>query len=168
MFYLHYRNLNDYKDNVPVWGPWIDSSFGPYTDAQIAIEQVKKRNCKTREYRYGNAPVHNTDTTPVKQKVQAESKDKGVVIYKYQLPIAEHFELQMPEQTNILRVDDMNGTFWLWVLHDLRKPMRAYKFHMFRTGSIIPDSIASKLIGYAGFCKLHIQQELCLYVFMES
>lgn len=117
-------------------------------------------------------PKATTTWTPDRGPQMADANSvgdpKGVTIYKYQLPILEQFEIQLPESTNILRVDDMDGKFWMWVLHDLRKPMKTYKFHMFKTGAHIPDDIASKLMGYAGFCKLHIQQELCLYVFMEG
>lgn len=193
MWYIHFRDKLAKSSNIESWSKWYDSSFGPYPIKERAHNFCVERNKLTkdtgRQYTYSEMTTAGMtpDKETAKPKTQVESKGmpkatttwtpdrgpqmadaKGVTIYKYQLPILEQFEIQLPESTNILRVDDMDGKFWMWVLHDLRKPMKTYKFHMFKTGAHIPDDIASKLMGYAGFCKLHIQQELCLYVFMEG
>lgn len=187
MWYIHFRDRLAKSSSIESWSKWYDSSYGPYPIKERAHNFCVERNKFTketgREYNYSDSPANaksvgktqveskgmpkaTTTWTPDRGPQMADAK--GVTIYKYQLPILEQFDLQLPESTNILRVDDMDGKFWMWVLHDLRKPMKTYKFHMFKTGANIPDAIASKLVGYAGFCKLHIQQELCLYVFMEG
>ena len=194
MWYIHFRDKLAKSSSIESWSKWYDSSFGPYLikerAATFCLEKNKLTKETGRQYEYSASPTKagksvgktqveskgmpkaTTTWTPDRGPQMADANSvgdpKGVTIYKYQLPILEQFEIQLPESTNILRVDDMDGKFWMWFLHDLRKPMKTYKFHMFKTGAHIPDDIASKLMGYAGFCKLHIQQELCLYVFMEG
>ena len=182
MYYIHFRDARRIENGKVVeWGPWCDSSYGPYKTLDSAQSQVNRATTKFREYHYSITTTRGDDPASTKAKTQVESvtgwtpdrgpqmsSPKGVTIYKYQLPVKESFELQMPKDSNILRVEDVDGMFWLWAMVDLRKPLVAYKFRAFKTGSSIPDDVASKLVAYAGVCKLFIQQELALYVFLES
>ncbi len=88
----------------------------------------------------------------------------GKVIHKYQMPVLEEFEMTLPSGANILRMEDQGGMFWLWAVVDTRHPLETRKFRAFKTGAKIPDSFDGK---YLGFCKIHVQQELGLYIFED-
>lgn len=192
MWYIHFRDFIDGQ-----WSKWVDSSYGPYTHESAAKTFVERYNSKdkTREYRYavattrGQKPGQNTSipnakppapdapepkgmppatTTWTPDRGPQMANSKGYSIFKYQLPIMESFSLDLPEGSTILRCETIEGKAWMWILHDLRKPKKPYKFRAFKTGSDIPDDVANKLVGCAGFYTLHVQQELCLYVFQEA
>src|SRR5512141_154049 len=90
------------------------------------------------------------------------------VIYKYEMPCAEKFELQLPKFAQIIRVDSTDekgkpGKFWLWAIVDTEAELETRYFECYKTGmSFTTDQ--SKL-SYIGFCTLYIMQELCLYIF---
>lgn len=84
-------------------------------------------------------------------------------IYKYQLNIKEKQELMLPVNSQIIRVDDIDGLFYLWAIVDTQEEvMEARNLEFYKTGQPIdnPDGLQ-----YIGFCKLFIMQELGLYVF---
>jgi hypothetical protein len=88
----------------------------------------------------------------------------GKHILKYQMPVLEQFEMQLPQNALIIRMEDQGGMFWLWAVVDTRAPMETRKFRAFKTGALIPDSFDGK---YVGFCKIHVQMELGLYIFED-
>lgn len=89
---------------------------------------------------------------------------KGRAIFKYQMPVLEQFEMKLPQGALIIRMEDQGGMFWLWAVVDTRAPDETRKFRAFKTGAPIPDSFDGK---YIGFCKIHVQQELGLYIFED-
>lgn len=86
-------------------------------------------------------------------------------IFKYELAIKEKQEVELPIGANIIRVDDVDGKFWLWAIvdvgEDVETEIRYIEFY--KTGQEITTDL--KRLTYLGFCKLHIMQELGLYVF---
>lgn len=89
---------------------------------------------------------------------------KGKAIFKYQMPVLEQFEMKLPQGALIIRMEDQGGMFWLWAVVDTRAPDETRKFRAFKTGASIPDNFDGK---YIGFCKIHVQQELGLYIFED-
>lgn len=89
---------------------------------------------------------------------------KGKAIFKYQMPVLEQFEMKLPAGALIIRTEDQGGMFWLWAVVDTRAPDETRKFRAFKTGASIPDNFDGK---YVGFCKIHVQQELGLYIFED-
>jgi hypothetical protein len=85
------------------------------------------------------------------------------VIYKYPLPIKEKFTLELPKFANIIRVDDVDGQFWLWAIVDTEQPLVLRYFECYKTGQPIETDL--KWLFFLGTCKLFIMQELCLYIY---
>lgn len=90
------------------------------------------------------------------------SNATGRVIYKYQMPVLEQFEMELPVGAEILRVQDMDGMFWMWAMVNTESPTERRKFVAFKTGAKIPDDLNIK---YIGFCAIFVQMELGLYIF---
>ncbi len=88
-------------------------------------------------------------------------------IHKYELGIKEKQEIDLPVGALIIRVDDIEGKFYLWAIvnidEDLETEPRLIEFY--KTGQPIEDHNG---LTYLGFCKLFIMQELGLYVFERS
>lgn len=92
------------------------------------------------------------------------------VIYKYELSIKEKQVIELPVDAKIIRVDDVDGKFFLWAIvkpstedEEIQTEERFLEFY--KTGQVIEDD--SNLL-YLGFCKLFIMQELGLYVFERT
>lgn len=94
------------------------------------------------------------------------SSSKGDVIFKYQMPVKEHFEMKLPRGAKIIRVADQDGFFWLWAVINTDQPDEIRKFHAVKCGGNMPDVDENKL-EYVGCCAMFIQQELMLYIFEE-
>ncbi|GEM_PF-3157757 len=90
------------------------------------------------------------------------SDTTGRVIFKYQMPVLEEFTMELPKGAQIIRVQDQGGMFWLWAVIDTRAPKEARHFRAFKTGGHIPDDLT---LNYIGFCAVHVQMELGLYIF---
>lgn len=84
-------------------------------------------------------------------------------IYKYQLPVKEKFILELPHSAMILRVDDVEGLFYLWAVVNPEAPLVPRYFECYKTGQPITTPMRS--LFYLGCCKLFVMQELCLYIF---
>lgn len=86
-------------------------------------------------------------------------------IFKYQLPVQEKYEIILPKDARIIRVDDVEGLFYLWAIvndsPDHPKEIRYLEFY--KTGQPIETDLNH--LHYLGMCKLFIMQELGLYVF---
>lgn len=93
------------------------------------------------------------------------SEATGRVIFKYQMPVLEQFEMELPAGAEIIRVQDMDGMFWMWAMVNTNAPMEKRYFRAFKTGAKIPDGIELK---YIGFCAIFVQMELGLYIFEET
>lgn len=86
-------------------------------------------------------------------------------IYKYSLPVQEKYVIELPVGAQIIRVEDVDGLFFLWAIVDtepeaLKEPRR---LEFYKTGQPIETPLEH--LKYLGACKLFIMQELCLYVF---
>jgi len=89
-------------------------------------------------------------------------------IFKYELHIKEKQELELPVGSIIIRVDDVDGKFYLWAMVDIQlegEPEIKFEkryLEFYKTGQPIEND---DNLFYLGFCKLFIMQELGLYVF---
>ncbi len=93
------------------------------------------------------------------------SSATGRVIFKYQMPVQEHFTMMLPAGAEILRVEDQGGMFWMWAMVRTDAPDEPRHFHAFKTGGKIPDALN---IRYVGCCAVFIQMELMLYIFEDT
>jgi len=86
-------------------------------------------------------------------------------IFKYSLPVQEKYAIELPKGARIIRVEDVDGLFFLWAIVDsgegVEKEFRYLEFY--KTGQPIETPLENLVI--LGTCKLFIMQELCLYVF---
>lgn len=93
------------------------------------------------------------------------SEATGKVIFKYQMPVKEQFHVELPAGAQIIRVQDLDGMFWLWAVVDTNAPMEKRFFRAFKTGAKIPDNFNTA--HYLGMCAVFIQMELGLYIFED-
>lgn len=86
-------------------------------------------------------------------------------IFKYSLPVQEKFQLDLPAGADIIRVDDVEGLFWVWAIVDTDPdhPKETRFIECYKTGQPIETPLEQ--LKYLGHCKLFIMQELCLYMF---
>lgn len=86
-------------------------------------------------------------------------------IYKYQIPVKEMVELELPKEARIIRIEDVDGEFFLWAVVETNEdhPQEKRFFELYKTGQEIKSPITE--LNYLGNCKIFIGQELCLYVF---
>lgn len=85
------------------------------------------------------------------------------VIFKYPLPVQEKLNIELPQGAKIIRVDDVDGLFWLWAIVDTEQPLELRHIECYKTGQQMPSDAED--LTYLGCCKLFIMQELCLYMF---
>lgn len=86
------------------------------------------------------------------------------VIYKYPLAVQERLTLDLPVGAKIIRVDDVEGRFWLWAIVDDGQKMTTPRYiECYKTGQPMPGDALD--LVYLGCCRLFIMQELCLYMF---
>ncbi|AMX93763.1 MULTISPECIES: hypothetical protein [Mesorhizobium] len=95
---------------------------------------------------------------------QKVSDATGRVIYRYQMPVQEHFTMKLPAGAEIIRMADVAGMFWLWAVVRTDVPDEERHFHAFKTGGAIPGELNLK---YVGCCAVFIQMELMLYIFED-
>jgi len=86
-------------------------------------------------------------------------------IFKYELSVKEKQVISLPKDAIILRVDDVDGKFYLWAIVETGEDIEFEERHLefYKTGQPIETKISD--LQYLGFCKLFIMQELGLYVF---
>jgi len=89
----------------------------------------------------------------------------GAVIYKYQMPVQECFEMKLPKGAQIIRMAGEKGMLWLWAVVDTNVDDEVRKFKAFKCGGSGMNG-ASNLI-YHGCAAIYIQAELMLYIFEE-
>jgi hypothetical protein len=89
-------------------------------------------------------------------------------IYKYSIPTKEKYIIELPKDAKIIRVEDVDGLFFLWdiVNTDENHPKEKRCLEFYKTGQVIETPIDR--LNYLGTCKLFIMQELCLYVFENT
>lgn len=85
-------------------------------------------------------------------------------IYKYTLPTKEKYEIELPLNAKIIRVEDVDGLFFLWAIVDTEETQLETRYlEFYKTGQTIETPLED--LQFLGTCKLFIMQELCLYVF---
>lgn len=87
------------------------------------------------------------------------------------MSIKEKQEIELPVDAEIIRVDDVDGKFFLWAIVEPPKedeePETELRFiEFYKTGQ--PIETPTENLKYIGFCKLFIMQELGLYVFENT
>jgi hypothetical protein len=89
-------------------------------------------------------------------------------IYKYSIPTKEKYIIELPKDSKIIRVEDVDGLFFLWAIvnTDENHPKEKRCLEFYKTGQVIETPIDR--LNYLGTCKLFIMQELCLYVFENT
>ena len=87
----------------------------------------------------------------------------GNRIWKYQMPVAEQFEMKLPKGAEIIRMAGENGYLWLWAVVDTSAPDEVRKFEAFKAGGTMPDDLTNHV--FRGMAHIYIQQELMLYIF---
>ena len=85
-------------------------------------------------------------------------------IYKYELGVLEKQIISLPRGAKIIRVDSLEGRFWLWAMVDLSPdcPLEMRSIEMYKTGMPIDNPTG---LVYLGLCTLYVMQELGLYTF---
>lgn len=73
--------------------------------------------------------------------------------------------MMLPIGAEIIRMDAIDGMFWLWAVVDTNVPDEPRKFHAVKCGGSMPDVPNLK---YVGCCAVFIQMELMLYIFEET
>lgn len=89
----------------------------------------------------------------------------GKVIYKYQIPVSEHFTMSLPKGAEIIRLHGENGLLWLWAIVDTDQDDEKRKFHAFKCGGSGMNELSN--LKYIGCAAIYIQAELMLYFFEE-
>lgn len=84
-------------------------------------------------------------------------------IFKYPIPVLEKFSVSLPADAQVIRVDDVDGHFFLWAIVDTEADLVERHFECYKTGQPIETPLHR--LFYLGLCKLFIMQELGLYVF---
>lgn len=86
-------------------------------------------------------------------------------IYKYSIPTKEKYTIELPKDAIILRVEDVDGLFFLWAIVNTEEghPLENRYLEFYKTGQPILTPLSE--LKFLGTCKLYIMQELCLYVF---
>jgi len=89
-------------------------------------------------------------------------------IYKYSIPTKEKYTIELPKDARIIRVEDVDGLFFLWAIVNTEEghPTEKRCLEFYKTGQPIETPI--EMLNYLGTCKLFIMQELCLYVFENT
>ena len=86
-------------------------------------------------------------------------------IYKYSIPVQEKYTIELPKGAKIIRVEDVEGLFFLWAIVETDENHEKEKRYLefYKTGQPIETPLED--LKMVGTCKLFIMQELCLYVF---
>lgn len=89
-------------------------------------------------------------------------------IYKYSIPTKEKYNIKLPKDAKIIRVEDVDGLFFLWAIVNTEEehPTETRCLEFYKTGQLIQTPL--ERLTYLGTCKLFIMQELCLYVFENT
>lgn len=88
------------------------------------------------------------------------------VVYKYLIPFAEGFTLNLPKGSKVVRIDTVKGNPYLWALVPKdEKEIVQYIFKSSKTGGVIEHE--NDLV-FIDMYSIFIQMELLLYVFLEE
>lgn len=90
----------------------------------------------------------------------------GNRIWKYPVPVSEHFELRLPKAAEIIRMAGEDGYLYLWAIVDTSADDETRVFDAFKAGGTMPDDLSEH--EYVGMASIYIQQELMLYFFEDK
>jgi hypothetical protein len=62
-------------------------------------------------------------------------------IFKYPIKIQGEFEMELPQDAKILKVDAKQGLPCMWAMVNPEAPKTKRKFHIFGTGHALPEKI---------------------------
>jgi hypothetical protein len=91
------------------------------------------------------------------------SGNTGNRIWKYQMPVAEKFTLNLPKDAQIIRMTGEGGLLWLWAVVNTDAPLQERHFEAFKAGGTMPDDLTHHV--FRGMASIYIQAELMLYIF---
>ena len=74
-------------------------------------------------------------------------EEKMVTIWKFPIPITDHFEITMPEGSQVLSFQTQKGEPYIWVLVDPSQLPGSKKFRLAGTGHMIEEEGGYKYIG---------------------
>lgn len=86
-------------------------------------------------------------------------------IWKYQIPVLEVFDVELPAGAEIIRFENEGGKLWLWAVVAPDAPIKPITIYAFKTGAEISTD---KELKYIGCAAIFIQAELMLYYFVEQ
>lgn len=66
----------------------------------------------------------------------------GNRIWKYQMPVAEEFTIELPKGATIVRMAGENGYLWLWAVVNTDSPNVPRRFKAYKTGGAMPDDLS--------------------------
>ncbi len=88
------------------------------------------------------------------------------VVYKYLIPFAESFSLDLPKGSKVVRIDVDQGNPYLWALVPQEETeTHTYHFKAGKTGGVIEHT---EDLVFLDTYAIFIQMELMLYVFLEK
>lgn len=132
----------------------------------------------SKEYLDGSSDIIKIDFTPLDELDNGGQPAKGWDesirgpqmsdtggnrIWKYQMPVAEEFTMQLPVGAQIIRMDGENGYLWMWAVVDSDAPTEDRHFAAYKAGGTMPDDLSNHT--FVGKAYIYIQQELMLYIF---
>ena len=91
------------------------------------------------------------------------SGNTGNRIWKYQMPVAEKFTLNLPKDAQIIRMTGEGGLLWLWAVVNTDADLEERHFEAFKAGGTMPDDLTYHV--FVGMASIYIQAELMLYIF---
>jgi len=71
--------------------------------------------------------------------------------------------IDMPKNSEIIRIDGFDGAIWVWAIVDTDNELVRRNFELFKTGGEMPNDIGDYV--YHGCGAIFIQMELMMYVF---
>lgn len=89
-----------------------------------------------------------------------------VTIHKYQLPIKEEVVIIMPSHADIIRIDAVDGLFYIWAVVTTGNALVERTFHLYKTGQSIKED--THIGKYIGFVSVFVGMELGFYVFEST
>lgn len=144
-----------------MWGPEHTYSQGYIAARNEALDIVLAMLDPTIPFPEAPAP----DQWDTELRGPRMSGTTGNRIWKYQMPVLEEFEMDLPAGAEIVRVAAENGMLWLWAQVRTTAPSEPRKMRAFKAGGTMPDDMTG--LSYVGCAPIYIQQELMLYFYEE-
>jgi hypothetical protein len=69
------------------------------------------------------------------------------VIWKYEIPLVNSFEIDLPDTHKVLHVSEQHGTGCLWVVVDPTEPRTATRFQLIASEQTFDTAFVGEYIG---------------------